>query len=112
MTQTIMHAFHFEAAHQLLNVPPEHKCRQIHGHSYRVELYVTGKVVNGFVRDFADLERAWAGIHNDLDHKFLNNVIDCPTAENIAKYIGIRLQALVSKVIVWETRDCCASWEQ
>ena len=38
----IIQAFTFEAAHRLPNVPATHRCHRMHGHSYRVELQVSG----------------------------------------------------------------------
>ena len=34
--------FHFEAAHDLPTFPDGHKCRRLHGHSFRVEVVVEG----------------------------------------------------------------------
>ena len=52
----IFKIFGFEAAHYLPNVPAGHKCRRMHGHSFRVEVYVAGPVdpATGWVMDFAE----------------------------------------------------------
>ena len=49
-----------EAAHFLPGVPEDHKCRRIHGHSFRIEVHVVGPVEEpvGWVMDFADLKQA------------------------------------------------------
>jgi len=49
--------FTFEAAHRLPEVPAGHKCARLHGHSYRVEIRVSGDVGawTGWVMDFADV---------------------------------------------------------
>ena len=54
--------FTFEAAHRLPNVPAEHKCARLHGHSFRVTVHVEGDVgrESAWVTDFADVERAFA----------------------------------------------------
>jgi 6-pyruvoyl tetrahydropterin synthase/QueD family protein len=54
----------FEAAHLLPNLPEGHKCRRLHGHSYRVRVYVSGDPDPrlGWVIDFADIKRATAPI--------------------------------------------------
>ena len=39
----IFKTFRLEAAHRLPNVPPGHKCARLHGHSFAVELQVSGE---------------------------------------------------------------------
>lgn len=57
----ITQAFRFEAAHYLPNVPETHRCKRMHGHSYRVELQLSGPInpVTGFVLDFFEIEAAF-----------------------------------------------------
>ncbi|MCB0565184.1 MAG: 6-carboxytetrahydropterin synthase, partial [Phaeodactylibacter sp.] len=52
---TIFKEFTFDAAHYLPNVPEDHKCRRMHGHTYRVRLYIKGPLDPklGWVMDFA-----------------------------------------------------------
>ena len=52
---------HFEAAHRLPNVPVDHKCSRLHGHSFRVTLTIGGDVDPklGWIVDFAEIARAW-----------------------------------------------------
>ena len=108
--------FTFEAAHRLPNVPLEHKCARLHGHSFRVAVHVEGEVgdESGWVVDFADIERAFAPLHEQLDHRYLNEVagLDNPTSERVAVWIWDRLSltlAGLSKVVVRET--CTAGVE-
>lgn len=114
----ISQAFKFEAAHRLPNVPETHRCRRLHGHSYRVELQLEGPVDphTGFVVDFFDIERSFAGIIEALDHRCLNDVegLENPTAENIAGWIWDRVKAdlkQLSAVRVYETADCWAEYD-
>ena len=101
--------FTFEAAHRLINVPDEHKCARLHGHSYRVEIRVTGPVDEhtGWVIDFAEIKDAFAPLHDQLDHRYLNEVdgLSNPTSENLARWIWDRLvgQLPLSEVVVRET---------
>ena len=105
----IFKEFTFEAAHRLPNVPADHKCARLHGHSYRVEIHVTGEVGerSGWVMDFADLKDAFAPLYEQLDHRYLNEVegLDNPTSEVLARWIWDRLtDALpLSEVLVRET---------
>lgn len=111
MRTRVTRSFRFEAAHQL----PWHtgKCRDLHGHSYTLEVTVEGPLNDsGIVVDFGDLGAAVRReVIDRLDHTFLNDVIENPTAELIAHDIWKRLEALevpVCRVRLWETADCCA----
>ena len=102
--------FTFEAAHLLPNVPKNHKCRRLHGHSFRVEVHVKGSVEAdaGWIMDFAELKKVFQPIHDQLDHQYLNNVegLSNPTSENLAMWIWARLKPnlpLLSKIVVRET---------
>ena len=109
-TAEIVQGFRFEAAHFLPNVPPEHRCLRMHGHSYKVDVHVRGAVdpQSGWVLDFYDLEKAFAPLLATLDHHVLNDVpgLANPTAENIARWIWDHLQPTLpglSQVVVFET---------
>ena len=106
----IFRVFQIEAAHRLPNVPEGHKCARMHGHSFRIEVHVSGPVGQdtGWVMDFADLRRAFQPLFDRLDHYCLNDIegLENPTSENLAKWIWERLQPdlpLLSKIIVQET---------
>jgi 6-pyruvoyltetrahydropterin/6-carboxytetrahydropterin synthase len=106
----IFKAFHIEAAHRLPNVPEGHKCARLHGHSFKVELVVSGPVGDdsGWVMDFADVKRAFAPLYERLDHHYLNDIegLDNPTSERLAAWIWDRLRPalpLLSAVVVHET---------
>lgn len=109
----IYRAFTFEAAHLLPNVPPDHKCRRLHGHSFHVTVRVAGPVgaETGWVMDFAELKAACKPIHDALDHRFLNEVpgLENPTSENIARWIWVRLRDTVAGLAVVEVRETCTS---
>ena len=105
----VFREFSFEAAHRLPNVPEGHKCRRLHGHSYRVEIHVEGKLDRhtGMVIDFADLKAAFQPYWQQLDHNYLNEIVglDNPTAENLAMWIWERLakDLPLRRVVVRET---------
>jgi 6-pyruvoyltetrahydropterin/6-carboxytetrahydropterin synthase len=95
MRAEIVKTLGFEAAHRLPNVPPGHKCARLHGHSFSVEVRVSGEVdpVLGWVVDFEDLKVAFEPLREALDHRYLNEVegLENPTSENIARWIWVRL---------------------
>jgi 6-pyruvoyltetrahydropterin/6-carboxytetrahydropterin synthase len=102
--------FSIEAAHWLPNVPEGHKCRRLHGHSFRIEIHVAGPLDAhlGWVMDFADLKAAFQPIEDQLDHRCLNDIagLENPTSENLARWIWQHLKPelpALSKVIVRET---------
>ncbi len=106
----VFKAFSFEAAHRLVNLPAEHKCSRLHGHSFRVEIHVSGPVVppEDWVMDFADIKAAFAPLHQVLDHHYLNEVegLENPTSEVIAAWIWRRLKPglpALSKIVLHET---------
>lgn len=106
----VFRVFQIEAAHRLPNVPQGHKCARMHGHSFRIEIHITGMVgeESGWVMDFADLKKAFQPLFDQLDHRCLNDIagLENPTSENLARWIWERLKAplpQLSKVVVQET---------
>jgi len=109
MNVTLLHEFRFEAAHRLPRVPPTHKCARLHGHSFKIEVAVSGEVdqSTGWLIDFGELERAWRPLYDQLDHRYLNEVegLENPTSEILAAWVWDRLKPklpLLCKVIVHE----------
>ena len=72
----IFREFTFEAAHRLPNLPADHKCSRLHGHSFRVTVHVEGPLLarEGWVMDFADLKRVFQPLYDRLDHHYLNDI--------------------------------------
>ena len=111
---SVFKEFAFEAAHRLPNVAPDHKCSRLHGHSFSVTVHVEGEAgdESGWVMDFADIERAFAPLHDQLDHRYLNEVpgLENLTSERLAMWIWDRLELPgLFKVVVRET--CTAGVE-
>ena len=113
MSMEIWKEFTFEAAHLLPNVPEEHKCRRLHGHSYRVRVVVKGEVdpTLGWVVDFADIKTAFEPVRLELDHYYLNEIegLENPTAENIARWIWRRLESRLPGLGRIEIDETCTS---
>ena len=111
----------FAAAHQLREF--NDKCERLHGHNWKVEVYVTGRhlMENGLLIDFKVIKDATKKVLNDLDHQFLNEFGPFkemnPSSENIARYIYESLtgqlnddHVKVSKVTAWESDSACATY--
>ncbi|MFO7496700.1 MAG: 6-carboxytetrahydropterin synthase QueD [Desulfobacterales bacterium] len=113
---------HFAAAHQLKMVGE--KCENLHGHNWKIEVYVTGERLNaaGVLMDFGVLKDHVRGLMHEIDHKFLNELTDfkdgCPpSSENIARFVAERLQqrltvpgVRVARVTAWESENACATY--
>jgi len=105
--------FRFEAAHWLPNVPEGHKCRRMHGHSFRGEVAVRGEVdpKTGWLIDFADLKRAVDPIVHDLDHYCLNDIpgLENPTSEMVALWLWNKLAPQVPMLHRVTIEETCTS---
>jgi len=111
----------FSAAHQLTMV--DSKCENMHGHNWKIEVYVTGEKLDegGVVMDFGEIKKHIAEIMSMLDHKYLNELDyfkqSQPSSENIAYFVAAELQpridnpsVRISRVTAWESDDACATY--
>ena len=115
---TVTKIFEFEAAHYLPDY--DGKCKDLHGHSYKLEVEVSNdkRVKKGYPEmlvDFGDIKK----IVNDhvidvMDHKVLNTIFDYPTAEFMVKDIFITLSNyfFVERVRLWETSTSYAEYRR
>ena len=108
--------FHFSASHTIEGLPEDHPCGRLHGHNYIVELVFAAEKLNsvGFVVDFGELKPFKKIIDDELDHRHLNDVLDCPTtSENIALYLYNRVKDIwpqIRSVRVSETPKVWAEY--
>lgn len=110
MRVRLVKSFDFEAAHWLPCFPEGHKCRRMHGHSFKVDVVVEGEVPEdqGYLIDYADIKRAIAPIRDRLDHHCLNDIegLENPTSEVVARWIWEQLAPslpMLSEIVVHET---------
>ena len=110
MRARLIKEFTFEAAQTLPHAPEGHKCRLMHGHSFKVEIVVAGDCDPklGWLMDYADISAAFKPIWEKLDHNYLNEIpgLENPTSENVAEWIWKRLKPklpLLTEIVVAET---------
>jgi len=113
MRMELAKTFGFEAAHHLPHVPADHKCRRVHGHSFRVTVRVAGEVdpATGWVMDYAEIARACEPVRTALDHNDLNTIdgLDNPTSENVARWIWVRLAPALPGLVSLTVHETCLS---
>jgi 6-pyruvoyltetrahydropterin/6-carboxytetrahydropterin synthase len=82
----------FEAAHSLPGY--NGKCKNVHGHTYTVEVVVEGNLdtKTNFVMDYFELRRIVNDVLEEIDHTFLNDIIEYPSCENILLFIKKKLE--------------------
>ena len=88
----VYRTFRIHASRFLPNLDNEHICKNMHGHTFNITVYISGKInkTTGFVIDFYDVDKIFNKIiHNKIDHKILNDVsgLENPTSEILCKWI-------------------------
>jgi|TARA_R100000501_G_C2576937_1_gene81648 6-pyruvoyltetrahydropterin/6-carboxytetrahydropterin synthase len=93
----ISKAVTFEAAHFMGGKPEGHPYRNLHGHSFRLEAAVRGKVKPGeeWVEDFSKLTETLKATAEKLDHSLLNEIdgLSVPTLERICLWAAREMKA-------------------
>lgn len=109
----IFKIFRIEAAHRLPNVPAGHKCARLHGHSFAVELVVSGApgADSGWVMDFSEIKAAFEPLYQQLDHHYLNDIpgLENPTSEQLAIWIWDRLKPTLTQLSTVVVHETCTS---
>ena len=102
--------FRFEAAQTLPTLPGDHKCKRMHGHSFKVEISVEGPVDEkiGWVYDHAEISRAMDPLLEQLDHSYLNEIpgLEVPTIEYMAAWFWRKLAPQLpglAEIVIHET---------
>ena len=113
MKMELRKTFQFEAAHLLPHLPEDHKCRRLHGHSFRAEIAVAGECDPGmgWVMDYADMSDLFKPLWEQLDHRYLNEIdgLENPTSENIAFWIWRRLKPRLPGLIEVVVAETCTA---
>jgi 6-pyruvoyltetrahydropterin/6-carboxytetrahydropterin synthase len=94
--------FSFDSAHLLPNVPEGHKCRELHGHTYHLTIFLEGEVdeERGWVMDFTDLKKAVKPVIDRVDHKYLNDIpgLENPTTEVFSMWLWEQIKPLLPQL--------------
>lgn len=120
---TVSKELEFAAAHFLRDY--HGICERIHGHNYRVQVYVGANELDteGIVVDFAEVKESLLRVCGRFDHTLINDVAPFdelnPTVEQLARYIGeevaLDIDSERRRVIechVWETARNCAIYKR
>ena len=87
----LTYAFGFDAAHRFDAFPVGHPNRRMHGHSFQVEVAISGTPdpTTGFVVEFTQLEAACSALRETLDHRVLNEIkaLEQPSLERLSIWI-------------------------
>ena len=112
---------HFSSAHFLRDY--EGKCKNLHGHNWKVEAVVSGKELDkvGMIADFGVLKVGLKKVLEGLDHACLNEIEYFkevnPTSENIAKFLYQEYQKEIEpltleSISIWESDNSCVRYVQ
>lgn len=105
--------FRFESAHLLPKVPPGHKCRRLHGHSFRCDVVIRGEVdeAAGWLVDYGDIKAVAKPVFDQLDHHYLNEIegLDNPTAEILCRWIWQRLAPSMPLLFAITVHETCTT---
>jgi len=111
--------FQFESAHYLPKMPEGHKCRRLHGHSFKVEITIAGEIdpETGILIDFGDIKKVVKPYIDMLDHWLINEVAEThnipllknPTSENLAKWFYITLKPQLPELFSIIVHETCTS---
>lgn len=117
--------FTFESAHVLPNHPG--KCRNLHGHSYKLEVTFSGYATqDNMVIDFSKIKKMVKDLIIDrLDHAYLNDLElpgfpkDNPTAEAMVQWMVDLMDPIdlgegvdLAGVKLYETETCYVEWKK
>ena len=104
--------YYLQCARRLPGLPEAHPCSRVHGHTFTIKVTLRGPIdpAYGWVMDFNAMDSAWRPVHDELDHRYLNDVagLENPTSEALAVWLWRRLQSAMpylASVSVMEGQD-------
>lgn len=106
---TIYKIFQFDSAHYLPNVPQGHKCGGMHGHTYTLTVFISGKPEkhSGWIVDYTDLKNGIKPFLEILDHRLLNEIpgLENPTSENLAVWLWQMIKPVFPALVKIELKE-------
>lgn len=113
MQVELCRTYHFAAAHHLPQAPEGHKCRRLHGHSYRIEVAVRGMVdpETGWLMDYGEIDRRVRPVIAELDHRTLNDIpgLENATSEILCGWLWERLREDLDALYRISVAETCAA---
>ncbi|MCS6905921.1 MAG: 6-carboxytetrahydropterin synthase [Bacteroidia bacterium] len=109
--------FTFESAHFLPFFPEGHKCRRLHGHSFRLQTYIKGELQKGILMDYGEIKRVVKPFVDMLDHRLINEVgqeinsplLQNPTSENLALWFAQVLTPILPQLSAIRIHETCTT---
>ncbi len=111
--------FLFEAAHFLPTFPQGHKCRRLHGHSFKIEVKLLGEIdpATGILVDFGNITSVVKPLIELLDHHCLNELgkewkdqlMLNPTSENLGKWFFEQIKPHLKDLHSIVVHETCTS---
>jgi 6-pyruvoyltetrahydropterin/6-carboxytetrahydropterin synthase len=115
----------FESSHYLYKYYADGSDEAIHGHSWKVEIYLASKEnikVDGISFDFLTVKKKLSSLIESIDHILINEHIDFkkinPTSENIARWFYFHLKeevknsnGIIKKIVIHEGPENLAFFE-
>lgn len=105
-------SFQIESARFLSQLPKQHPCSRMHGHSFHITFTFVGPLQEklDWLIDYHELEQKIRPILALLDHQTLNNVpgLENPTTEILSKWLFEHVRKEIpelTQVTVKETQD-------
>lgn len=109
----IYKSFTFDAAHFLPHVPQGHKCKNMHGHTYGLRIFIEGSPDNeqGWIIDFGDLKHLLKPVLDRVDHRLLNDIpgLENPTSELLTVWLWQQIKPLLPGLIKLELNETASS---
>ncbi len=92
--------FTFDSAHWLPNVPKDHKCHRMHGHTYKLRVVLVGVPDrhSGMIMDYAAIKDVVDPIIKQLDHNTINDLIENPTTELVAEWLWKKIKPKIAEL--------------